>query len=83
MWMNRDYTPLLLDMNPANIYGGQTVQYNMYGKNVVHEIPVTEDPIKEMKIGKTLLDWNDYHTKEKTRPSGWYNKPWTGVSSPF
>ena len=32
----RDYTPLLLDMTPANIYGGQEVQYNVYGRNVLH-----------------------------------------------
>jgi len=80
---HRDYTPLVMDMNPANIYGGQQVEYTTYGRNVIADIPTSEDPIKEMKIGSTLLDWSDFHTKEKTRPSGWWYKPWKGLSSPF
>jgi hypothetical protein len=33
--MDRDYTPLLQDMSPANVYGGQQVQYNVWAKSTL------------------------------------------------
>lgn len=53
-------TPLLLDMTPSQMYAGQVIQYNLYMKNVLSGIAATEKPVKDMKIGSTLLDYSDY-----------------------
>jgi len=67
---DRNYTPLLLDTTPSNVYYGQMVQYNVNVKQAHATMERNKVPITAIKIGKTNLDYESTITGT-TRLPGW------------
>lgn len=67
---DRSYTPLLLNTTPANVYFDQLMQFNLNIKSVHTTINNGKIPITNLKIGKTMLDYEDTITS-KTRLPAW------------
>jgi hypothetical protein len=60
MMYQRDYTPLLVDMTPSNVYYGQYVQYHVNPKfaHTKSATPTGDPQVKAMRIGNYLVDTN-------------------------
>jgi hypothetical protein len=67
---NRDYTALLLDVTPSNVYKDQLIQFHMNGKSVSGATPSDEWPMREIRLGSTLVDWEDLILEDQ-RLSSW------------
>lgn len=59
---NRDYTANLLDVTPSNVYKGQLAQFHLNGKSVSDATPASAWPFREIRIGGSLVNWEDYVT---------------------
>jgi len=66
---DRSYTPLLLNTTPANVYFDQLMQFNLNIKSVHTTINNGKIPITSLKIGKTMLDYEDTITGETRLPA--------------
>lgn len=64
----REYTPMLQDVIPNEIYAGQRVDF-AFEINEVHKSAITPDdyfPVEELRIGRKNCDWEglmDYRTR--------------------
>jgi diaminopimelate epimerase len=69
---NRDYTADLLDVTPSNVYKDQLVQFHMNGKSVskTEATPAAAWPFREIRIGGSLVDWEDSVTIDQ-RLNSW------------
>jgi hypothetical protein len=67
---NKDYTADLLDVTPCNVYKDQLIQLQINGKSVSSATPASGSPIREIRIGGTLVDWLDLITDDK-RLASW------------
>jgi hypothetical protein len=69
----RNYTPLLLDVTPSNVYYGQYVQFHINPKLVNHggNCPTGQYAMRNMKIGNYLVD-TDTTVEVEYRMNNWY-----------
>jgi len=64
---NKDYTAQLLDVTPANVYKGQLAQFHLNGRSVSRTecTPADAWPFREIRLGATLVDWEDLVTQDQ------------------
>lgn len=67
----RDYTPMLIDVTPSQVFAGQTMQFHVNARYAHQEeaLPEGDPQVREMRIGGYLVDGSELNDDDERLPT--------------